>query len=134
MYSNSIAQIKLSGHLSNKFKILKGTEQGHPLSPDLFKLFLSDLSELLNFENCPKLNDLLVSHLLWADDLILLSLDPVTAQLQLNKLADYCNTWGLEINKLKTKAVIFGHEGNESVPVFTINNEPLEVVDSYCYL
>lgn len=124
MYSNSIAQIKLSGHLSNKFKVLKGTEQGHPLSPDLFKLFLCDLSELLNFENCPKLNDLLISHLLWADDLILLSLDPVTAQLQINKLAEYCNTWGLEINKLKTKAVIFGHEENESDPVFNINNEP----------
>ena len=39
MYSNSNAYIKLSGHISNKFKIKKGTEQGHPLSPDLFKFF-----------------------------------------------------------------------------------------------
>ena len=32
MYSNSNAYIKLSGHISNKFKIKKGT--------DLFKIFL----------------------------------------------------------------------------------------------
>ena len=47
MYSNSFAYIKLSGHFSKRFKISKGTEQGHPLSPDLFKIFLSDLSKLL---------------------------------------------------------------------------------------
>ena len=35
MYSNSNAYIKLFGHISNKFKIKKGTEQGHPLSPRL---------------------------------------------------------------------------------------------------
>jgi hypothetical protein len=31
MYSNSCAYIKLTGHLSKKFKICKGTEKGHPL-------------------------------------------------------------------------------------------------------
>ena len=36
LYSNSDAYIKLSGHISNRFKVLKGTEQGHPLSPDYF--------------------------------------------------------------------------------------------------
>ena len=56
MYSNSFAYIKLSGLLSKRFKISKVTEQGHPLSPDLFKIFLSDLSKLLEFSiNCPEL-------------------------------------------------------------------------------
>ena len=71
MYSNSTGQIKLSGYVSNKIFIKKGTEQGHPLSPDLFKLYIKDLSSKLDFENCPKLLDVIVSHLLWADDLIL---------------------------------------------------------------
>ena len=56
MYSNSSAYIKLSGHMSNKFTIAKGTEQGHTFSPDLFKIFLSDLSPLLEFNNCPLLS------------------------------------------------------------------------------
>ena len=141
MYSNSVAQIKLSGFLSNKIKVCKGTEQGHPLSPDLFKLFLNDLSELLNLNNingnCPKLMCTLVTHLLWADDLILLSLDPVTCQAQINDLVSYCNKWGIEINELKTKCIIFGDSKlsniNEEVQLF-IGNKLLEIVDSYCYL
>ena len=75
MYQNSTGQIKLSGFLSEKFQVNKGTEQGHPLSPDLFKLYIRDLSPQLDQENCPKLLNQLVSHLLWADDLILLALD-----------------------------------------------------------
>ena len=135
MYSNSYAYIKLSGHLSKRFKISKGTEQGHPLSPDLFKVFLSDLSPLLEFPNCPTLNKIKVSHLLWADDLILLSLDSKTCQSQLDRLSNFCQVWGIEINELKTQVVIFGSKttdrGNES---FLLNGKSLQVVESYCYL
>ena len=133
MYSNSSAHIKLSGYLSDKFQIKKGTEQGHPLSPDLFKLFLSDLSSLLNFKNCPTLSNMLVSHLLWADDLILLSLDQHTAQSQLDQLTKFCNDWGIEINQDKTKLIIFGNNTN-AYPKLYLNNQTLEIVDSYCYL
>ena len=137
MYSNSYAYIKLSGHLSKRFQIRKGTEQGHPLSPDLFKVFLSDMSCLLDFPNCPVLSNMIVSHLLWADDLILLSLDQETTQKQLDILGKFCNEWGIEINELKTKAVIFGKKTlKQDVQNirFTLNGSDLEVVDSYCYL
>ena len=133
MYSKSVAHIKLSGHISRQIGIHKGTEQGHPLSPDLFKIFLSDLSDLLDFNNCPELAGTLISHLLWADDLILLSLDPVTAQLQLNKLESFCTKWGIEINESKTKLVIFGNSCKQS-QALKINGKDLELVDSYCYL
>ena len=110
MYSNSYAFIKLSGHVSKKIHIKKGTEQGHPLSPDLFKLFLNDLSPQLDYTNCPYLSGMRISHLLWADDLILLSMDKYTAQKQLNTLAKFCSTWGIEINELKTQVVVFQKE------------------------
>ena len=137
MYTNSYAHIKLSGHLSNKFYIKKGTEQGHPLPPDLFKLFISDLSPLLEVLNCPKLSNISVSHLLWADDLILLSLDPTTAKTQFERLKTFCNDWGIEINQLKTKVIIFGqgqYDHANPIPDLEIDGKPLEVVDSYCYL
>ncbi|NRB82002.1 MAG: reverse transcriptase family protein [Saccharospirillaceae bacterium] len=135
MYSNSYAHIKLSGYISNAFQTRKGTEQGHPLSPDLFKLFLGDLSSLLEYNNCPTLSNMLISHLLWADDLILLSLDEKTAQSQIDQLSKFCKQWGIEINKLKTKRVIFGSKNkrNPSQKLF-INGEILETVESYCYL
>ena len=94
MYSNSFSHIKLSGHLSNRIQILKGTEQGHPLSPDLFKILISDLSPLLEINDCPKLSHMPISHLLWADDLIMLSLTPESSQQQINKLKQFCNDWG----------------------------------------
>lgn len=136
MYSNSSAQIKLCGHLSDKFPIKKGTEQGHPLSPDLFKLFLSDLSPLLEFKSCPILSGILISHLLWADDLILLALDPDTLQKQLDRLTQFCRQWGIEINMNKTKLIIFGddNKNNCDQPSFTLNNKTLVSSDSYCYL
>ena len=83
MYSNSSAKIKLLNKLSEKIGVLCGTEQGHPMSPELFKCFVHQLSENLNnLENVqvPELNDEEITHLLWADDFILLALDRETLQ------------------------------------------------------
>ena len=137
MYSNSTAFIKLSGHLSKRVRIAKGTEQGHPLSPNLFKIFLSDLSGLLNTSDSPKLSETLISHLLWADDLIMLSLNDETCQKQLRILDRFCNEWGLEVNELKTQIMIFGD--NKNFPdkyneFFKLQDKYIKIVDSYCYL
>ena len=135
MYSNSTAQIKLSGHLSNKFPIRKGTEQGHPLSPDLFKIYIKDLSPSLDFDECPRLLNTIVSHLLWADDLIILALDPTTLQKQLNIFDEFCKDWGIEINVDKTKLIRFNSNyDNDRYTQFKIGNHSLKEVESYCYL
>ena len=78
MYSHSTARIKLLQKTSEKIDILVGTEQGHPMSPELFKCYISDLSLEFNEElkqmNVPMLNGNKISHLLYADDLVLLAL------------------------------------------------------------
>ena len=76
-YSKSEGHIKINGKISEAFKILKGTKQGHPLSPELFKVYFKELSDLLNesLANCPTLAGLSVTHLAWADDLVILALD-----------------------------------------------------------
>ena len=135
MYANSSGQIKLAGHLSKKFGIQKGTEQGHPLSPDFFKLYINDLSPFLEHENCPMLINKIVSHLLWADDLILLSLDPITLQKQLNSLCHFCTAWGVDINMAKTKLIVFNTGFRDTIPVsFRLGGKPVPEADSYCYL
>ena len=79
MYSNSSVRIKLLQKLSDKIDILVGTEQGHPMSPELFKVYIHDLSleldKALNELNVPVLNGNKISHLLYADDLVLFALD-----------------------------------------------------------
>ena len=44
MYENSSTKIKLLNKLSQAIDVSIGTEQGHPLSPELFKCYLADLS------------------------------------------------------------------------------------------
>jgi hypothetical protein len=58
---------------SECLEIAAPTEQGHPLSPELFKCYIHELSLALRFNNIwdinsPLLNRLNVTHLLWADD------------------------------------------------------------------
>ncbi len=73
---------------------------------------------------------------MWADDLILLSLDSETTQLQLNALEKFCRQWGIYINELKTQMVIFGKKFLPSNLTlnFSLDGVLLKVVDSYCYL
>ena len=53
------------------------------MSPELFKCYIHQLSEELNNipgVKVPELNSMQVTHLLWADDLVLLALDPESLQ------------------------------------------------------
>ena len=44
MYSNSKAKVKLLSKISEAMDVLIGTEQGHPMSAELFKCYLIGLS------------------------------------------------------------------------------------------
>ena len=114
MYTKSCARIKIDNLLSSKISMERGTEQGHPLSPDLFKIFIRDLSELFQtIGDYPTLNKTIVSHLLWADDLVLSALSKLSLQSNINTLNTFCNSWDLHINIKKTKIMIFGKKKHE---------------------
>ena len=67
MYSNSAAKIKLLNKLSEKIYVSYGTEQGHPMSPELFKCFVHSISGELNDLDemkVPVLNSVRITQLL----------------------------------------------------------------------
>ena len=139
MYSNSTAKIKLLNKLSNKIDVLCGTEQGHPMSPELFKCYINDLSEKLNTTegiNVPVLDEVKISHLLWADDLVLIALDTVSLQNMLDVLKEYCLTWGLSVNITKTAEMVFSKSGRllKDSLGFVYGEDILPSVREYCYL
>ena len=137
MYNNSLSKIKINNLLSGNIRMERGTEQGHPLSPDLFKLFIRDLSELFfTTGDYPFLKDTLVNHLLWADDLVLLALDSESLQNNINVLYEFCKAWGLSINITKTKVVCFYHGRikNATRDNFYLDSDIIEYTESYCYL
>ena len=139
MYSTSSGHIKLNGRICDPFDIRKGTEQGHPLSPELFKAYFKELSDLLNSSdtNNPLLSNVRITHLAWADDVVILALDRASLDKQLQIIEDYCRKWGLEINVAKTKFMIINGRRSNTQPPDTgprINGDELEQVSSYCYL
>ena len=141
MYSNSKAKIKLLGKLSKSLDVLVGTEQGHPMSPELFKIFLLDLSDELNSvsiddTNIPTLNDVNITHLLWADDLVLLALDGPSLQKLIDIVYNYCNKWGLTVNISKTAILIFNSSGRllQESTRFTYGSLEVPAEKKYCYL
>ena len=136
MYNNSVACIKISGLLTPNISIGRGTEQGHPLSPDLFKIFIQNLSSLLKSTgDYPELADLIISHLLWADDLVLLALSPAALQENINILLQFCQLMGLDININKTKVVTFHPpRSKHTLGQLYLGKLPIKNTETYFYL
>ena len=76
------------------------------MSPNLFNIYINDLSAIFDGDiDSPKLIDCYVHCLVYADDLVLMSLSEDGLQKKLDKLNKYCNDWGLEVNVKKTQVM-----------------------------
>ena len=94
------------------------------MSPELFKCFLLELSGNLDYVDgvrSPELNRQKVTHLLWADDLVLLALDKRSLQSLLNEVNSYCTVWGLTVNLDKTAVLVFNKTGRRLKASFGSN-------------
>ncbi len=101
----------------------------------LFKSFLKDLASDLD----PKLGitvyNNFLAHILWADDLFIVSDSAIKLQRQLDNLDAYCSKWQLVVNTMKTKILTFGNVAPKDKKFqFTFKNEPVEIVKNYSYL
>ncbi len=139
MYQNSSTRIKLIQKLSAAIDVTIGTEQGHPMSPELFKVYIHELSTRLSEMeelNVPLLNGFRISHLLWADDLVLLALDSASLQKLLDCLNDYAEKWELTVNISKTSIMVFNTSSRilKCAHGFKLGNTDVNPVKMYCYL
>ena len=72
--------------------------------------------------------------LLFADDTFILAESAEDLQAALNIFEDYCSEWNLSNNVSKTKIVVFSKRKYNNKKDFLLNNEEVEVKDSYTYL
>ena len=103
-----MAAVKFGEKISDPFKTNRGVRKGCVLSPLLFNIFLSDIQR--EFDTCgdnPKLNDVDISCLIWADDILILSNSPEGLQAKLDNLDMYCRKNKLKVNTEKTKVMTF---------------------------
>ena len=77
-----------------------------------------------------------INHLLFADDLVLMSETSTGLQRLVNDLERYCRRWLLSLNISKTKIMIFNekYEVCSYVMRFSFEGNPIEQVDCYKYL
>ena len=137
MYTVVKSSVKHCNSFSDFFSISVGLRQGLNNSPAMFALFLEDLELFLQDRvNCGlSIFDLCVMLLCFADDMIIVGNSTEDLQKSLNRLHQYCNRWGLEVNTTKTKIVVFRKRGRTLInEKWFYNDSILEVVDFFNYL
>ena len=137
MFAKSNARVRWHGELGNNIDSTYGVLQGGIVSPKLFNLYLSDMCQYLDQGCGVTINDITYTHLLYADDLVLISETANGMNTLLKNLEFYCRKWHLIINSQKTKVLIFSKPSQTRISdnfKFVIENDELEVVDSYKYL
>ena len=109
--------------------------QGDNLKPNLFNVFINDIVKSFD-ESCKpiSLGSKPVSCLLYADDLLLISETETGLQNCMDKVFNYCSTWGLDINYQKTKVMVFNRGSKLHTPKLLINGHEIESVNQYKYL
>ena len=96
------------------FSSYTGFFQGESLSPFLFSMFINDLDDYLaNDKHCGiLLDEIILTSLLFADDMVIFSNTRKGLQNGLDALYEYCVNWGLTVNVQKTNCVAFKGGGN----------------------
>eukprot|EP00983_Pelagomonas_calceolata_P062958 1147529-Pelagomonas_calceolata.AAC.2 len=115
----------------------RGVKKGCPLSPLLSSLFINDLNSIAEDVRgaVTGTEDVCVTHMLYADDLKLLSNEAGALQTMLCKLNVYARKkhMHLIINTVISEVVHFNSKGS-NLPVFTIGSDTLAHRDSFKYL
>ena len=81
-YETQTICVRWGNLVSESFSVSNGVRQGGILSPRLFAIYIDDISAVLNKlgAGC-RVSDTLINHLMYADDMVLMS--PSTAALQI---------------------------------------------------
>ena len=136
MFYKSKARVRWQGELGASINSTHGVLQGGIVSPKLFNLYLSDLGEYLD-QNCGiTIDGTTFTHLLYADDLVLISETENGMQTLLKNVESYCHKWHLIINSQKSKVMKFlkpQYKRHNEIN-FYIDDKELEIVNSYKYL
>ena len=136
-YQNQSMYVKWGSTMSSKFHVTNGVRQGGVLSPLLFNVYVNDLSVCLNKSGVGgSMNGTFVNHMLYADDICIISLSSSGLQQLLNICDDYCKLHDLVFNAKKSMCIYFSTTINKhcGLPVIYLGNSVCQFVQEVKYL
>ena len=136
LYKKTTFRVKLNGKVSDPINQKTGVNQGGNASPIIFREYLADLKNYLDEQSgvCmadAEISEMILLHLLWADDLVLISSTAKGTQRQLDGLENFGRKNQTTVNGIKTKIAVFGKPITAN---FTFKGKPLEQVKHYKYV
>ena len=135
IYKKTKCAVKLRDKTTKFFGYEKGVQQGNPLSPLLFNLFINDIFEAVKNGGPVSLDDTnFFNALMYADDLIIMATSKEELQKSLDNLKVFCDKWKLNINYKKTKCMVFSKGTCRKDPKFTIDSKSIETTKEFKYL
>ena len=128
--------VKVNDLFSSWFPVSNGVKQGCKISPTLFSIYINNLAQEINNLNCGlNVGDIMVSTLLYADDIILIAPTAENLQLMFDTLNNWCKKWRLTVNPEKSKVIHFRTSAvPQSTFTFKCGAKEIEYVSSYKYL
>ena len=131
IYKNATASVMLHEETED-FRIEKGVRQGDCLSPILFTSVLEDVFKTLEWEEKGlRINGEYISHLRFADDIVLFGANGEELASRLQELNTAGRKIGLRINLSKTKVMYNSFAAQAPIKLEDI---PLDVCSEYTYL
>ncbi|CAG4942460.1 unnamed protein product [Parnassius apollo] len=124
--------IRVQNQSSKPIQLQRGVRQGDVISPKLFTAALEDVFKLLDWKGYGiNINGEYITHLRFADDIVLMAESLEDLSTMLNDLNSASQRIGLKMNMDKTKIMFNVHV--TPMPV-VVGSTMLEVVDEYVYL
>ena len=136
-YCTQEFMVKWGNTFSTPFTAANGVRQGGILSPLFFNVYLDNLSTVLNLSHVGcMMNEKLFNHLMYADDMVLVTPSASALQYLLNVCKQYAHDHDIVYNVKKTVSMCIRPQKQKYELKLNVqlSGNPLRYVDSHKYL